>query len=628
MAGSACNWPVRFNIDALIMAENKKHVYDESKIKTLSSLEHIRLRTGMYIGRIGDGSDYDDGCYVLLKEVIDNAIDEFIMGHGKDVQISIEDTAVSVRDFGRGIPLGKLVDCVSKINTGAKYNDDVFQFSVGLNGVGTKAVNALSKEFLARSYRDGEFVEATFKAGKLKGEKSGKTPGEPDGTFIQFTPDPDIFKSSVYRPEFVEKRLRHYSYLNPGLKLIFNGQTFVSNNGLLDLVMEELRVDNSEPIYNPLHYSSKTLEFCFTHTNSRYGETFFSFVNGQYTSDGGTHLSAFREGLLKAVNEFAKAKFEGDDVRECMVGAVSIRLKDPVFESQTKNKLGNTELRAELVNTVREELLHFFNRNKDTADKILAKVEDTRQLRKDLQDVKKLARERAKAITIRIPQLKDCKTHFDKAKGKGKGSMIFLTEGQSAAGSIVSCRDVNTQAIFVLKGKPLNVWDLKRDVVYKNDELYNLMRSLDIEDTLENLRYEKVILATDADVDGLHIRNLLITYFFRFFDHLVQNGHLFVLETPLFRVRNKEETVYCYSEAERDAAESKLGKTREITRFKGLGEISPNEFKQFIGPAMRLSQVEYAPRVDAAGILGFYMGKNTPERKDYIMESLVVPVED
>jgi len=402
------------------MAENKKHVYDESKIKTLSSLEHIRLRTGMYIGRIGDGSDYDDGCYVLLKEVIDNAIDEFIMGHGKDVQISIEDTAVSVRDFGRGIPLGKLVDCVSKINTGAKYNDDVFQFSVGLNGVGTKAVNALSKEFLARSYRDGEFVEATFKAGKLKGEKSGKTPGEPDGTFIQFTPDPDIFKSSVYRPEFVEKRLRHYSYLNPGLKLIFNGQTFVSNNGLLDLVMEELRVDNSEPIYNPLHYSSKTLEFCFTHTNSRYGETFFSFVNGQYTSDGGTHLSAFREGLLKAVNEFAKAKFEGDDVRECMVGAVSIRLKDPVFESQTKNKLGNTELRAELVNTVREELLHFFNRNKDTADKILAKVEDTRQLRKDLQDVKKLARERAKAITIRIPQLKDCKTHFDKAKGKGK----------------------------------------------------------------------------------------------------------------------------------------------------------------------------------------------------------------
>ncbi|HWD17680.1 MAG TPA: toprim domain-containing protein [Verrucomicrobiae bacterium] len=610
------------------MAESKKHQYDESKIKTLSSLEHIRLRTGMYIGRIGDGSNHDDGCYILLKEVIDNAIDEYIMGHGKEVQISIEGTTVSVRDFGRGIPLGKVVDCVSKINTGAKYNDDVFQFSVGLNGVGTKAVNALSKDFLVRSHRGGEFVEAVFKTGKLKGEKSGKGSPEPDGTFIRFTPDPEIFKQSEFRPEFVEKRLRHYSYLNTGLKLSYNGQTFVSRNGLLDLVLEDLRKDNSEPIYAPLHYSSKTLEFCFTHTNSRYGETFFSFVNGQYTSDGGTHLSAFREGLLKAVNEFGKGKFEGDDVRECMVGAVSIRLKDPVFESQTKNKLGNTEIRSDLVNTVREELLHFFNRNKDVAEKIIAKVQDTQQLRKELQEVKKLARERAKAITIRIPQLKDCKTHYDKAKGKGRGTMIFLTEGMSAAGPIVGCRDVNTQAIFVLKGKPLNVWDLKRDIVYRNDEMYNLMRSLDIEDTVENLRYEKVILATDADVDGLHIRNLLITYFFRFFDHLVHDGHLHILETPLFRVRNKEETIYCYSEAERDKAAAKLGKNCEITRFKGLGEINPTEFGQFIGPQMRLSQVEYANKPDAGGILSFYMGKNTPERKDYIMENLVVPVED
>jgi DNA gyrase subunit B/topoisomerase-4 subunit B len=610
------------------MAGSNKHVYDESKIKTLSSLEHIRLRTGMYVGRIGDGSHYDDGCYILLKEVVDNAIDEFIMGYGREVQINIDGAAVSVRDFGRGIPLGKVVDCVSKINTGAKYNDDVFQFSVGLNGVGTKAVNALSREFLVRSHRAGEFVEASFKLGKLKNEKNGKAANEPDGTFIRFVPDGEIFKDSAFRPEFVERRLRHYSYLNTGLKLLYNGQTFVSRNGLLDLVLEDLRTDDSEPIYNPLHYSSKTLEFCFTHTNSRYGETFFSFVNGQYTTDGGTHLSAFREGLLKAVNEFAKAKFEGDDVRECMIGAVSLRLKDPVFESQTKNKLGNTEIRGELVNTVREELLHFFNRNKEVADKIIAKVNDTQQLRKELQEVKKLARERARAITIRIPQLKDCKIHFDKAKGRGKGSMIFLTEGQSAAGSIVSCRDVNTQAIFVLKGKPLNVWDLKRDIVYKNDEMYNLMRSLDIEDTLENLRYEKVILATDADVDGLHIRNLLITYFFRFFDHLVHDGHLYVLETPLFRTRNKEETIYCYSEAERDAAAAKLGQSCEITRFKGLGEISPHEFKQFIGDRMRLSQVEYAPKPDAAGILGFYMGKNTPERKDYIMESLVVPVED
>jgi topoisomerase-4 subunit B len=610
------------------MAENIKHNYDESKIKTLSSLEHIRLRTGMYIGRIGDGSHYDDGCYILLKEVIDNAIDEFIMGHGKEVQIQIQDKTVTIRDFGRGIPLGKVIDCVSKINTGAKYNDDVFQFSVGLNGVGTKAVNALSKEFVVKSFREGEFVEASFKQGKLKNDKKGKAPDEPTGTLIRFEPDPEIFKEVLFKPEHVERRLRHYSYLNTGLKLIYNEKSFQSRNGLLDLVMEDLQADNSEPIYPPLHYSEKTLEFCFTHSNSRFGEAFYSFVNGQYTSDGGTHLSAFREGLLKAVNEHGREKFEGDDVRESMVGAVAIRLKDPVFESQTKNKLGNTEIRTELVNRVREELLHFFNRNKEIAEKIIAKVQDTRQLRKELQEVKKLARERAKAITIRIPQLKDCKIHFDKSKGKGKGSMLFITEGQSAAGSIVSTRDVNTQAIFVLKGKPLNVWDLKRDIVYRNDEMYNLMRSLDIEDNLEGLRYDKVILATDADVDGLHIRNLLITYFFRFFDQLVHDGHLFVLETPLFRVRNKEQTLYCYSEAERDQAASKLGKSCEITRFKGLGEISPGEFKQFIGKEMKLSQVEYAPKPDAAGILGFYMGKNTPERKDYIMENLVVPVEE
>jgi len=610
------------------MAETKKHVYDESKIKTLSSLEHIRLRTGMYIGRVGDGSHYDDGCYILLKEVIDNAIDEFIMGYGKEVQITIADGTVMVRDFGRGIPLGKLVDCVSKINTGAKYNDDVFQFSVGLNGVGTKAVNALSKDFFVRSFRSGEFAEASFKQGKLKTDKQGKVANEPDGTLIRFEPDPTIFKTIEFLPEMVERRLRHYSYLNTGLKLIYNGQTFVSRRGLMDLVLEDLQGDNSEPIYPPLHYASKTLEFCFTHSNSRYGETFYSFVNGQYTSDGGTHLSAFREGLLKAVNEYAKGKYEGDDVRECMVGAVAIRLKDPVFESQTKNKLGNTEIRSDLVNQVREELLHFFNRNKEVAEKLLAKVEDTRQLRKELQDVKKLARERAKAISIRIPQLKDCKVHFDKAKSKGEGSMVFITEGQSAAGSIVSCRDVNTQAIFTLKGKPLNVWDLKRDIVYKNDEMYNLMRALDIEDNLEGLRYEKVILATDADVDGLHIRNLLITYFFRFFEQVIHDGHLFVLETPLFRVRNKEKTIYCYSETERDTASKSMGKNCEMTRFKGLGEISPAEFKQFIGDDMRLSKVEYATKPEAQNILSFYMGKNTPERKDFIMENLVVPVED
>jgi DNA gyrase subunit B/topoisomerase-4 subunit B len=615
------------------MAENTKHNYDESKIKTLSSLEHIRLRTGMYIGRIGNGSHPDDGCYVLVKEVLDNAIDEYIMGHGKEVHIKIDGARVSVRDFGRGIPLGKVVDCVSKINTGAKYNDDVFQFSVGLNGVGTKAVNALSKAFIVRSHREGQFVEASFKQGKLKKEDKGKT-RDPEGTFIEFEPDPEIFKDSEFRLEHIERRLRHYSYLNTGLKIVLTmpglpePKVFQSRLGLMDLVMEDLEADGAEPVYPPLHYTSKMLEFCFTHSNSRYGETFYSFVNGQYTSDGGTHLSAFREGLLKAVNEYGNAKYEGDDVREAMVGAVAIRLKDPVFESQTKNKLGNTEIRTELVNNVREELLHFFNRNKEIAEKIMSKAEDTRQLRKELQEVKKLARERAKAITIRIPQLKDCKNHLDKKRGKGQGTMVFICEGQSAAGSITSCRDVNNQAVFVLKGKPLNVWDLKRDVVYKNDEMYNLMQSLNIEDNLEGLRYDKVILATDADVDGLHIRNLMITYFFRFFDQLVHDGHLFVLETPLFRVRNKERTVYCYSDAERDEAVKTFGGKPEITRFKGLGEISPAEFKQFIGKEMRATKVEYAPKTEASGILTFYMGKNTPERKDYIMENLVVPVEE
>ncbi len=615
------------------MAENAKHIYDESKIKTLSSLEHIRLRTGMYIGRIGSGAHPDDGCYILLKEVVDNAIDEYIMGHGKEVEIKIEGTRVSVRDFGRGIPLGKVVDCVSKINTGAKYNDDVFQFSVGLNGVGTKAVNALSKTFLVRSHRDGQFAEASFKVGKLKKENSGKSK-EPDGTFIEFEPDPEIFKETQFRDEHVERRLRHYSYLNTGLKLIYNGKSFQSRHGLMDLVMEDLATDGSEPIYPPLHYASKTLEFCFTHSNSRYGETFYSFVNGQYTSDGGTHLSAFREGLLKAVNEHCNGKYEGDDVRECMVGAVAIRLQDPVFESQTKNKLGNTEIRTDLINKVREELLHFFQRNKAIADKIIEKVADTEQLRKELQSVKKLARERAKSITLRIPQLKDCKNHFDAKREKGRGTMVFICEGQSAAGSITSCRDVNNQAVFVLKGKPLNVWDLKRDIMYKNDEMYNLMQSLNVEDNTEGLRYEKVIVATDADVDGMHIRNLMITYFFRFFEQLVHDGRIFVLETPLFRVRtgksgsHQEKTIYCYSETERDAAIKDLGGKPEITRFKGLGEISPKEFAQFIGKEMRLSQVEYAPKLEAAPIFNFYMGKNTPERKDYIMDRLVVPVEE
>jgi len=442
---------------------------------------------------------------------------------------------------------------------------------------------------------------------------------------VRFVPDPNIFKQIVFRDDLIDRRLKHYAYLNSGLRLAYNGQKYYSRKGLLDLIGEEI---GDQAIYPPVYFAAKTLEFSFTHGNGRSGETFYSFVNGQYTSDGGTHLSAFREGLLKAVNEYAKGKYDGDDVRESMVGAISIRLKDPVFESQTKNKLGNTEIRSDLVTQVREEVLHHLHRNKETARQIVAKVEDTKLLRKELQAVKKIARERAKAVRIRIPQLKDCKVHLDKRKGKGLGSMVFITEGVSAAGSIVSCRDVNTQAIFTLKGKPLNVWDLKRDVMYKNDEMYNLMCTLGVEDSLDHLRYNKVILATDADVDGLHIRNLMITYFFRFFDQLVYEGHLYVLETPLFRVRNKHKTIYCYSEAERIDAEKEITKGREITRFKGLGEISPKEFKHFIGGEVRLSKVEYAAHRDASGIFDFYMGRNTPDRKAYIMKNLVVSKED
>ena len=604
------------------MSDLKLPVYDESKIKTLSSLEHIRLRSGMYIGRLGDGSHYDDGIYVLAKEVVDNAIDEFIMGYGRKVEVAQQDGTVTIRDYGRGIPLGKVIDCVSTINTGAKYNDEVFQFSVGLNGVGTKAVNALSSFFLVRSHREGKFFEAEFSRGKLVREKKGRT-DDKDGTYVQFTPDAQIFGQTTFKPEHLERRLRLYTYLNAELVLEYNGQKLVSENGLLDLIDEETA---GEAIYPAFHYRSKTLELAFTHSN-RFSETHYSFVNGQYTSDGGTHLSAFREGILKAVNSFAKASFEGDDVREGLVGAVAIRLKDPVFESQTKNKLGNTELRGELVKEVQRVVEDLLHRDPKKAETVVAKVRDTETLRKELQQVKKLARERSKSISLRIPQLKDCKLHLDGKKARGGDSMLFITEGQSAAGSITSCRDVNTQAIFTLKGKPMNVCDLKRDAIYKNDELYNLMRALNIEDTVDALRYSRVILATDADVDGLHIRNLMITFFLRFFEPLVQRGHVHILETPLFRVRNKKETIYCYSEAERDAAMKKLGKAAEVTRFKGLGEISPGEFKQFIGGDMRLTPVDICDQHHIPEILQFYMGRNTPERRGYIMDNLVVDVE-
>jgi len=597
------------------------HSYDETKIKTLSSLEHIRKRTGMYIGRIGDGRHYDDGIYILLKEVVDNAIDEFIMGYGSKVVVAIDGRRVSVRDRGRGIPLGKIVDCVSRINTGAKYNDEVFQFSVGLNGIGTKAVNALSHEFFVRSVRDGKYAEASFVRGELKKQKKGKC-DEADGTLVEFAPDPEIFGEVIFDDDHIERRIRFYSYLNAGLTINLNGAPFVSEGGLLDLVREDTR---REAAYRPLHMRGKTLELAFTHT-IRFSENYFSFVNGQYTTDGGIHQSAFREGLLKAVNDFAKKKFDGEDVRDGIVGAIAIRLKDPVFESQTKNKLGNTEIRGRLVADVREAVLDLLHKNPDSADKLIRKVEETQKIRKELQAVKKLAREKARATSIRVPQLKDCKYHRTDRKKK-KDSMVFITEGQSAAGSIVSCRDVLTQAIFALKGKPLNVCDLNRDAVYKNDELYNLMRGLDIESDVDNLRYDHVILATDADVDGLHIRNLLITFFLRFFEPLVLKGHLQILETPLFRVRNKTKTLYCYTEDERDVAVKSIGRGVEITRFKGLGEISPHEFKRFIGPEMRRSPVEIDNHNAVPHLLRFYMGKNTPERRDYIMDHLIVKPE-
>jgi DNA gyrase/topoisomerase IV subunit B len=558
----------------------------------------------------------------LLKEVVDNAIDEFIMGHGRKVELALDGPAVTVRDYGRGIPLGKLVDCVSTINTGAKYNDEVFQFSVGLNGVGTKAVNALSSSFIVRSHREGHFAEAEFARGKLIKERKGKTE-EKDGTLVRFTPDEQIFGPVKFLDEHVRRRLNLYTYLNAELTFLYNGETFVSENGLLDLIEEET---GGEAIYTPFHYRSKTLELVFTHSN-RFNETHYSFVNGQYTSDGGTHLSAFREGILKAVNAYTKKTYEGDDVREGMIGAVAIRLKDPIFESQTKNKLGNTELRTELVKEVQRVVEDLLHRDPKRAERVVAKVEDTEKLRKELQQVKKLARERARATSIRIPQLKDCKHHLDRKRNKGADSMVFITEGQSAAGSIVSCRDVHNQAIFVLKGKPMNVAELKRDSLYKNDELYNLMRALNIEDSVDGLRYQKVIMATDADVDGLHIRNLLITFFLRFFEPLVTGGYVWILETPLFRVRTKKVTTYCYSEAERDTAMKELGRGCEVTRFKGLGEISPHEFKNFIGQDMRLTPVDVTEQHHIPDILEFYMGRNTPERREYIMGNLVVETE-
>lgn len=592
--------------------------YDESAVLSLDALSHIRLRSGMYIGRLGDGSHSDDGIYIMIKEVIDNSVDEFIMGNGKKIDIQLKDKTVSVRDWGRGIPLGKVIECVSQINTGAKYNDDVFQFSVGLNGVGTKAVNALSSHFLVRSFRDGKFVEAKFSKGVLKGEKKGKT-NEPNGTYVEFTPDPEIFKKYSFQKEIITKRLWHYAYLNTGLTLVFNGETIYSEDGLLDLLKEEVKEDR---LYDPLHFRGKHVEFAFLHASS-YGETYFSFVNGQYTQDGGTHLSAFREGILKGINDYAKKNYQGVDVREGMVGAILVKVKDPVFESQTKNKLSNNEIRGPIVQEVKDAVQNILYKNPEIGQKIIDRIAFNEKLRKELAAVKKDAKEKQKKISFKIPKLRDSKYHYGDESGEGEKTMIFLTEGESASASIVMTRDPLRQAVFSLRGKPLNVHGMKLDQLYKNEEMYNLMSALNIEDDIVSLRYNKVVLATDADVDGMHIRNLLVTFFLTYFEGLVLNGHLFILETPLFKVRNKERTIYCYSIEEKEKAASLLKKGVEITRFKGLGEISPDEFAQFISKDIRLLPVKIQNLSDVKPTLEFYMGKNTPERKSFIINNLV-----
>ena len=598
-------------------------VYDESKIKTLSSLEHIRLRTGMYIGRLGDGTNQNDGIYILLKEVIDNAVDEFIMGNGKRIDVEIKDNRVKVRDYGRGIPQGKLVDCVSVINTGAKYNSEVFQFSVGLNGVGTKAVNALSSYFRVVSVREGKAAEAIFERGKLISNKTAKIKeGTKDGTYVEFVPDTEIFGQYAFNMEFVERRLWNYAYLNAGLTIVCNGAKYVSEKGLLDLLNSELE---GESLYPVGYYKGKQIEFSFTHSNA-YGENSFSFVNGQFTSDGGTHLSAFKEGFLKGVNEFYRKNYKSEDVREGMAAAVAVKIQDPIFESQTKNKLGNTDVKGWIVAETKSAVDDWLHRNPEAAKALELKITANEKLRTELNTVKKEAKEAAKKIALKIPKLKDCKYHTEDG-AKGENTMIFLTEGDSASGSMVGCRDAMTQALFSLRGKPENMYGRKRTDIYKNAELYNLMMALGIENDIEGLRYNKIIIATDADNDGFHIRNLLLTFFLGYFEELVTGGRVFILETPLFRVRNKKETRYCYSEAERDQALADLGTSCDVTRFKGLGEISPTEFGRFIGDDMRLVPVEVQSLKNVPKLLEFYMGKNTPQRRDFIVHNLLEQID-
>ncbi len=609
------------------MAKQQHSAYTEKSIKSLNWREHIRMRPGMYIGKLGDGSSPDDGIYVLLKETIDNSIDEYVMGYGKQIEIRISEHTVTVRDFGRGIPLGKVYDCVAKINTGGKYDTEAFQKSVGLNGVGTKAVNALSQYFKVQSIRDGKTKIQEYEYGELKKDHKLKQSDEKNGTIITFTPDVQTFKNYRFLPEFVENQLWNYVYLNSGLTIIFNGKRFYSRNGLRDLI--ERKTDPESLRYPIIHFKDTDIEVAITHGN-QYGEEYYSFVNGQFTTQGGTHLTAFKEAVVKTIREFFKKDYEAQDIRSSIIAAFSVRIQEPVFESQTKTKLGSANMapngqsiRACVLDFIKRNLDDYLHKHPDAAEAMQKRIQQSERERKDMAGIKKLANQRARKANLHNKKLRDCRIHFNETKNERRhDSTIFITEGDSASGSITKARDVQTQAVFSLRGKPLNSFGLTKKVVYENEEFNLLQHALNIEDGLEDLRYNNVVIATDADVDGMHIRLLLLTFFLQFFPDLVRAGHLYILETPLFRVRNKKETIYCYSDEEKQNAIRRLGKNAEITRFKGLGEISPQEFVEFIGEHMRLEPVVMDENTSIQKLLKYYMGKNTPDRQDFIIDNL------
>jgi len=599
--------------------------YSEESIKTLEWQEHIRKRPGMYIGKLGDGSQPDDGVYILLKEVLDNSIDEYMMGFGKRIDITLTESTVTVRDYGRGIPQGKLKDVASKMNTGAKYDSKVFKKSVGLNGVGIKAVNALSNRFLIKSVREGVAKQVEFSAGQLVSELEFSSNGDANGTIVEFTPDDTVFGNFKYQEEYIETMLRNYSYLNTNLIINFNGKDFVSKNGLLDLLNENL---SGEPLYQIIHLKGEDIEVAITHGNG-YGEDYYTFVNGQHTTQGGTHLSAFREAYVKTIREFYRKDFDPSDIRTSIICAISVRVEDPVFESQTKTKLGSKDMGPNgpsvskfIGDFVKNSLDNYLHKNSETAQTLLQKILESEKERKAISGIKKLARERAKKASLHNKKLRDCRVHYNTNEKRADESTLFITEGDSASGSITKSRDVNTQAVFSLRGKPLNTYGLTKKIVYENEEFNLLQAALNIEDDMDNLRYNKIVVATDADVDGMHIRLLLISFFLQFFPELIRQEHLFILQTPLFRVRNKKKTTYCYSPEEKEKAIKELGPNPEITRFKGLGEISPDEFKNFIGEDMRLDPVRLTKDDQIFDLLEFYMGKNTPDRQGFIINNL------